>query len=126
MKTLYHFASRIHMQSIKIDGLTQGAIPMGLFENPRMEYGYRWLTLNPEKAQSWTIGSTLPYDRTEFRATVTIPTSFECNLFWWLGFCSPEKNSIHIDLNDGGDPENWYVYRGNVPRQWIRSIRLMA
>lgn len=118
---LYHFTSRYHVQDVLRTGIIKGVIPAGVPLAPTLVHGYQWLTLNPSPNQSWTKGSTLPYDRCEYRLTVKIPKAFEINVLNWLAVGHSLTN-ITDDLNSYGDPENWRLYKGNIPPDWIKRV----
>ena len=120
MKPLYHFCPKWMLAGIVRDGLTKGSIPfMNADGKVMLRYGYQWLTMNPDFNQSWNEGSSLPYDRTECRLLVTIPPGDQWErLIPWLSNCQ-ELSNMHVDLNSYGDPENWIVFRGKIPVEWL-------
>lgn len=119
---LFHFTSRYHVQDVLRTGIIKGVIPSGYsILRPVLVYGYQWLTLNPSPDQSWNEGSTLPYNRCEYRLTVKVPEAFEPNVLDWLAVCH-SLTTVADELNSFGDPENWRLYKGNIPPEWIKRV----
>lgn len=112
---LYHFCSKHHIKSILRDGLTLGCVPISL-EPVKVAPGFQWLTKNKKFKQSWCQYTRLPYNRNDFRITVSIPKSNYEHLIPWIRLLKklvmdyPELNV----LNEFGDPWNWYVYKGTI------------
>jgi hypothetical protein len=114
---LYHFTAKHLAKKIRKEGLTKGAIPIS-FDPPKILWGYIWLTSN----HSWhqdpiSHKGSLPYSRTEVRLTVHIPDNGNLLKF------DENKNitPLYEDMTRYGDPENWYIYKGIIPRGWIRK-----
>ena len=117
MVTLYHFTSPKHVIGCRLTGLKYGMLPVN--DQPvKMLKGYQWLTENCDKAQSWNEGSSLPYDRTAFRLTVEIPKHGRSQLIKWVPW-GRKLTRIADVLEEYGDPENWWLYRGRIPPTWI-------
>ena len=119
---LWHFTSPHHVEGCRRYGLRLGMVPVSL-DPPRLLRGYQWLTSNPDRAQSWTEGSTLPYDRTAFRLTIRIPRSHRGHVRRWteVGPLLVAADTL-ATLNEFGDPENWWLYVGAVPPRWIERV----
>lgn len=122
---LYHFTAKHLIDRILKEGLTLGAIPLSIAP-PKIEKGYQWLTANPSFEQAWCDPktSTLPYRRDDIRITIKIPKTSMNSLIPWIPLWKRLKNYIPLvkHLNDFGDPENWYVFNGNIPSGWFRGI----
>ena len=122
---LYHFTAKVFLDSIKKAGLNQGAVLLN--DKPiQFAQGYIWLTKNPDFDQSWSVGTgRLPYKRNEVRFDVNIPKSHERDLFTFsqLNLLLHFKNGVHEILGSQGDPENWFVYEGKIPRSWLKKIK---
>lgn len=120
---LYHFCADWMLEDIKRQGLTEGKLVINM--NPiRFMSNYQWLTLNPDFNQSWNEHSSLPYDRTANRLKVEIPDRPARYLYAWLA--NGEKmagKEMFETLSAYGDPENWFVFRGQVKPEWIKEIR---
>jgi len=121
---IYHFCSRYHLPSILREGITKGYVLINI-EKLLLISGYQWLTINDDfNNQTWSIPTTLPYDRTEFRLTLNIPAQQKkTNLVRWDQISSKLSTDETIkSLNTNRDHENWYLYRGLIPSKWIRSV----
>ena len=115
----YHFTSSRHVEGCLSEGIKLGSIPYKIDRAIGVLGGYQWLTVSPEFNQSWTVNSTLPYDRTGYRLTVKIPKLRKKNLINWLDYCARKRNDLAKDLNAYGDPENWWLYKGQIKPQYI-------
>jgi hypothetical protein len=117
---LYHFTSDKHIAGCLKDGLTKGVTYAG-----HDGYGVhfldhtQWLTANSKFNQSWNQGSTLPYDRNANRLTICIPKEYTQNVVEWVSFGPSMVPATYKELSMFGDPENWYIYMGDVPPEWI-------
>lgn len=117
---LFHFTAQRFLAGIAREGLTRGTLITSL-EPVRLERGWQWLTKNPSFHQEWARGSgQLPYKTNEVRLMISIPDR-DSNLKKWsqIGFLYPEVMKV---LNAYGDPENWMLYEGNIPREWVQAI----
>lgn len=114
---LYHFTSKYHVDGCLEHGIKFGMIPEKMGSLVAVIHGYQWLTTNPDFIQSWCEGGSLGYDRTEYRLTVKIPKKKQKNLLIWLDNCHDYK--LAGVLNSFGDPENWRLYHGEIPKHWI-------
>jgi hypothetical protein len=118
LNTFYHFTAQRFLKSILKNGLTRGCMlktlnPLTVIPNKQ------WITKNPDFDQSWlNPNSTLPYKRNEVRLTICIPEHGMENCKPWtqMQFLVPD---VAKDLSAYGDPENWWVYDGNIPAIWI-------
>lgn len=121
--TLYHFCAGKFLPSINKTGLRYGRIPFSS-DGQRIKLlpGYQWLTSNPEFTQSWNEGSTLQYDRTEYRLTIILPTSVRFSLIKWTDYNKDNPNFLFDTLNEYGDFENWYLFKGVVIPYWIANV----
>lgn len=120
---LYHFTSRHHIRGCLHQGLRLGMVPLSI-DPPKVLGGYQWLTSNPDRAQSWNEGSSLPYDRTAYRLTVRVPDSERHRLYEWLSvgpLLVPPP--MLADLNAYGDPDNWWLFDGFVPPGWLEDVQ---
>lgn len=117
---LYHFTACRFVASIKRQGITRGFV---LLQGPplpiKMTPDYRWLTANPEWAQDWAVGTgRLPYSRTECRLTIEIPDAESYRVSEWKRV-GPILTPVYDILSEFGDPENWRLFRGDIPADWI-------
>lgn len=119
--TFYHFTANCFLKGIKRDGLTRGHMLKSM-DPPSFIPHRQWITTNPEFDQSWlNPESKLPYKRNEVRLTIDIPDHAMIYAKPWMQmkFLVPE---VAKDLSAFGDPENWWIYSGNIPAQWITKI----
>jgi hypothetical protein len=124
---LYHFTSPEHLLGCMTYGLTLGVIPsfserggVALLQN------YQWLTTNPSFNQAWDRESSLPYKRTAYRITVSIPIESDDmkKLIHWTDLCQTglvHEGMVEI-LNSLGDPSEWYIYHGTIPTRWLSNV----
>ena len=122
-KTLFHFCASQFLPGIKKSGLRFGKIPFGTMDNIQLINGYQWLTTNAAFLQTWNQYSTLPYDRTECRLTIILPNAEKFNLIKWTDFNKDNPNPLYDTLNEFGDFENWYLFKGVVIPYWIADIK---
>lgn len=122
---LYHFCAAHMLPSIMKEGLTLGRWPIigyGLQTWPKCQ----WLTQNPDpKEQSWATKNLISYDRTAYRLTVRIPDNYQKKLVRarvQMMNVPPKDRSI---ITEWPGSDDWYVYLGNIPPQWIDGCRKM-
>jgi hypothetical protein len=125
-ETLYHFTAARLINRIKLQGITLGGV-IDLDEKGRiiLHRGYIWLTTNPDfYNQEWNSMTTIPYDRAEFRITLSIPPAYQDKVINWLEFCASGGVRPYVaeQLNAFGDPENWRLFKGVIYRKWFTSI----
>ncbi len=118
---LFHFCRRQDVRGIRSKGITKGMIPI-IDKGLTILTGWQWLTLDGErKNQSWNTHYLMRADRTEYRFTVEIPEKEESSLYDRKALWA--VNPL-IDKCFAGWPgsDNWRVYRGNIPRKWIKRL----
>lgn len=118
---LYHFTAERFVSPILKQGITRGVM-VKTFKPLTFLFNKQWLTKNPYFKQDWAIGSgILPYKRNEVRLTVKIP--FEnydlCKPWTQMQFLTPD---VAKQLSAYGDPENWWIYQGEIPPKWIVKV----
>lgn len=121
---LYHFTSRHHIQGCINQGLFKGMIPISI-DPPKLIPGFQWLTKNKSFDQSWCDPkySSLPYARNEYRITIKIPRAQKKNLIRWPDYFEQKLVETGASiLNEFGDPENWYLFKGIVDSKWFKKI----
>ncbi len=119
---LYHFTAQRFVGGIRRDGLTKGLL-LESFTLLSMKQGFQWLTSNPSWDQGWAEGTgRLPYRRDEVRFTVDVPEGREVDLVGQNGWKAMMTPATAEQLTSFGDPENWYVFRGYVPAEWIVEV----
>jgi hypothetical protein len=124
---LYHFTSNLHLWSVLKNGLISGVIPTNVISGVvSFEINCQWLTKNGCFNQSWNESTTLSYNRTANRLTIEIPLAYTVNLIKWTDYCKTPTNNAQKEtfriLNSDGDPENWYIYKGHIPPEWITEV----
>lgn len=117
---LYHFTAKRFLGSIFREGLTRGVMLKSI-DPVEFIYNKQWLTKNPRFNQGWVIGTgRLPYKRNEVRLTIQIPNEKRLNLKPWtqMKFLVP---LVANELEDSelADPDNWYIYQGEIKPDWI-------
>ena len=129
---LYHFCCEKDMRGIRNHGITKGVIcgqtrirkpGGGLGEwQIYMRPGWQWLTMDSRKeAQSWNTHVMISYDRTAYRWTVEIPEDMRSQLYDMDRLAKEIPGTE--DLFNGWDgSENWRVYRGPIPRKWLKKL----
>ena len=119
-QVFYHFTSEERVESIRKSGIIKGDVPT----TPTEGFNTPWLTNDGTWAsQGWGRGST--FDKSSVRITVEVPTD-DGKLEYWPDLAENEKVSESwyntLDEAAGGGSENWYVYRGKIPSDWITNI----
>lgn len=120
---LYHFCAARHKKSIQYSGIRIGGVCVPTSTGYTMHSGYMWLTTDPDpRRQSWATRQIVTYSRTEYRCTVEIPESEIGKLY--------DRDALEAlfpgsgMLFDGwGGSENWRVYHGIIPPEWIVNIK---
>ncbi|MFL5688679.1 MAG: hypothetical protein ACJ77I_06790 [Chloroflexota bacterium] len=129
-RRLFHYTALHHAEEImRSGGISSGGIPI---PDPsgehleRVERGWQWLTTSDDWAQPWATRKTVRCDRTEVRFVVEIPLLELHRLRRWDAVASdfgyrPEIARAFADLA-GGDSSAWHVFRGTIPRSWLRGV----
>lgn len=118
---LYHFCADRHIKSILRSGLTKGGLteitPHGFI----LHAGWVWLTTDLDaKKQSWATRNAIQYSRTAWRLTVEIPDDELDRIYdrQRLQMVYP----LTAPLFEGWPgSENWRVYHGRIPREYIKA-----
>lgn len=125
---LYHFTDPSRLESIKKYGIAKGDVPISINGG----YNAPWFTSDPNPHnQGWTVGGT----KNHLRLTVDFSDGDE-NLVKWTDIIEQELSKIHDEkekefrklwydsLNEvaGGGHNNWYIYHGVVPKEWIKKV----
>lgn len=120
-ETFYHFTAKRFLPGIQREGLTHGRMLKSISPLTFLE-SKQWLTKNSDFNQEWAHGTgALPYKRNEVRLTVSVPISKMQNCKPWtqMQFLVP---LVAKDLSAYGDPENWFIYQGQIKPDWIVKI----
>lgn len=123
---LFHFTGRGFLRGILAEGLKLGSIPVMMKNKDSVHLltGYQWLTKNGDFLQHWESKSTLPYRRNDYRLSIEIPPYAYTQLMRWQVYAEKQSwlhNTAEV-LNSFGDPENWFVFKGIVLPEWIKSV----
>lgn len=129
--TIYHFCSDKSIRGIMTDGITRGIVPgFAFISAPKggrtgvavMTKGWQWVTTDGDPMrQSWATSEYIKENRVEFRLTIEIPEKELDSLYDKEKFLTVFPN--HGPLFDEWDgSENWRIYRGNIPKYWIKDI----
>ena len=127
---IFHFCCGKDLRGIRTDGITKGVIPTvrKAEGHTKRKYnyvlinGWQWLTLDGDHdGQSWATNELIKKDRTEYRLTVEIPEKELDSLYDKARLLElyPEIGPL-VDGWEGS--ENWRVFRGGIPKYWIRKI----
>ena len=123
MLKLYHFTANWYFESIKREGLTKGVTPTTL-KNDKDQMLFiqntQWLTLDGDvDHQFWTT-----YNRNQARFTICIPKELaKQKLMSTQTFCEVFKDKLPEGFMDDPIANDWYVYLGTIPKQWLISAR---
>lgn len=119
--TIYHFCASRHVKKILREGLTVGMVCVPVHTGYIAYTGYTWLTLDPEPTrQSWATRNAIKYSRTAYRLTITIPASEEHRVMDQAEVEDRFPGSGVLFKGWGGS-ENWRVFRGSIPKEWIEK-----
>ena len=123
---LYHFAPAHMVAAIRREGLTLGKWPVFAGASVSTFYDCQWLTREKDpKKQSWATRHLVPYSRTAYRLTISIPASHRKKL---------SKASAHAQrlpigndclISEWAGSDDWYIYRGKIPPKWIVGCHCM-
>ena len=120
---LYHFCSSKHIKQIMRQGLTKGAVVEPTATGFYIHNGWIWLTTDPDPArQSWATRNLIGYSRTEWRLTVEIPDNSLIYNKITLPIMWPSTRAL---FDGWPGSENWYVYHGIIPKEWIVKAERM-
>lgn len=119
---IYHFCADRHVKRILHEGLRIGGVMVPSATGFRMIATYIWLTLdsNP-KHQSWATRSMIPYSRTDWRLTIEIPEADAQRLMDRDALEAEIPGSEALFIGWPGS-ENWRVYHGFIPKEWIVAV----
>lgn len=123
---LYHFCPDFMLDSILREGLTRGQIAWIENRTARFVKDMQWLTSNGDpNQQEWCNPeyANLPYDRAANRVSVNIPEAREWALSKWLSLGPLVVPAVQFaNLNAWGDPENYWIFRGVIPPDWLSDV----
>lgn len=130
MRRLFHYTALHHAEGImRSGGISRGGIPI---PDPTgthaegVERGWQWLTTSDDWAQPWATRGIVRCDRTEVRFVVEVPLLELHRLRRWDAVAAdfgyrPELARAFAGLA-GGDSSAWRVFRGTIPRSWLRGV----
>lgn len=124
---LYHFCPDHLLKSIQRNGLTKGAYP--LFGDGHITFidGCQWLTQDKDpKNQSWNTSHLIDYNRAAFRLTIEVPENRRGHkLVKATDFIQDMPTDTQGLVLDWPGHENWYIFKGRIPPNWIKGCRRM-
>lgn len=124
--TLYHFCPAHMVKGVQRRGLRLGRFPLMAYNPLRLREGVQWLTAESDpKEQSWATSHMVKYSRTAYRLTIEIPPHKEWKLKTAVEYVDgmhPDNQSVVIDWPGH---EDWYIYEGNIPAEWIALLERM-
>lgn len=94
------------------------------FQPASFVFNKQWITKNSSFDQGWSVGSgLLPYKRNEVRLTIQIPLSKieNCKPWTQMKFLVPLVSN-DLESSDLADPENWWIYQGEINPKWITKV----
>lgn len=128
--TFYHYTAKHLIPGIKKEGLTKGVTPIRTQKQgiDRLSFltSTQWLTISRDpREQDWAIGVSTPYSRNEARIKINIPNPYMKNVVAFDAFCKMCKDYLWPDFDyDKQITKDWYVFLGNIPKQWIERVRI--
>jgi len=133
---LYHFTAKHLLNGIMDHGIRFGKVPSfgktgsaGKFEFLGFIKGYQWLTTNSDFDQSWAKQTHLKYTRTDYRLQILIKQREKNKLIKWTYFAKKNAHRLAgathelLNLPEGSDPENWYLFKGVIRPECIIEIK---
>lgn len=66
----------------------------------------------------WAKNIDLDYDRTEYRTEISIPKRHLENVIRWIDYSENRKEYEPLNMFEG--KEDWFIYLGKIPREWIK------
>ena len=119
----YHFTAFKFVSGILRDGITKGImIDVDGLNMLIPRKGYQWLTKKKDFKQSWCEFSSLSHKRNEVRLTLKFNEDEQKNIIKWLDLCRDEPNDMQKLLNFCGEPDNWFLFKGNISIDSITAI----
>lgn len=123
---LYHFCADRHIKSILRTGIATG----GLTEITPCGYvvhsGWVWLTIDPDpRRQSWATRNVIRYSRTAWRLTIEIPNDELCQLYNRKRIREIYP-SADLLFSGWSGSDNWRIFRGSIPREYIKACDRMS
>lgn len=122
---LYHFTAQAFLERIQAQGLTRGMVPWSIDRKTGdviCRRNLQWLTTNKEWSQEWMKRGSVPFSRNSVRISIFIPRYAENFVIDWKPLCERYALESAGDLNEGADYENWRLFAGAIPPDWIVAI----
>ena len=121
---MYHFCAAHFLRSILSQGLTLGMTPATKDGAVGLIPGTQWLTKDRDpQRQSWNTNNLVPYSRTAYRLTISIPHSHRKKLVKAADFMKELGDEVGLMEWPGSD--NWYIFLGKIPPTWIVGVKRM-
>lgn len=127
MITLYHFCAEHMVKPILENGLTLGKCPIMYPVGMELIPKCQWLTSesDPDK-QSWATTNAINYSRTAFRLTIAIPQIQKKKLHLARDFIAHYPLCARGLVTEWDGSENWYIFKGIIPPEWIVECTQMS
>lgn len=114
----YHFTYPYRVKQILEEGLIDGDVPLSI----NTGFNAPWITRDPNPTnQKWT-GFDNGKGKSGARLTINMPEDAPY-LLWWPAiakvFNVEEWWYKALDKTGGGGSENWFIYLGIIPPEWI-------
>ena len=124
---IYHFCAGVMLGGILREGLTKGRCPMVTKDKVGYVSGCQWLTAEGDRQkQSWATQIDIKYDRTEYRLKVKIPFKARHRLIRAADYIKRFPIEMRHVVLDWKGHEDWYVFEGKIPADWIVQVEKVA
>ena len=124
---LYHFCAIGSKEGILSEGIRLGQFAYPNNDGYKLIPNCQWLTKDSDpKNQSWATQNLIHYSRTAYRMTVNIPNSRHKKLIRAVDFVRNMPAEAKQIVTGWTGSENWYIYRGKIPPQWIVGCHRMG
>lgn len=123
MTTLFHFCPAHMVESIRVNGLSRGKLPIIYPAGQKLIPRCQWLTTDgdPER-QSWATSHLIHYSRTAYRLTVEIPAQEKKRLHRAIDFMKRYPVEARGVVEGWAGSEHWFIFKGIIPPDWIKEI----
>ena len=126
---LYQYTGWDHVDGIKSNGITDGAIYLPLAKGWLNVPNIQWLTDDDDWFnQKWATNKLLKnHERTTVRFEVVIPKTARHKLHRWNEYArqvlkTPQPYLDMFNQEGGSDGRHWWVFDGRIPPAWLRGF----